>query len=106
MLNTIFIKSEPISAIFVNIPPAILRTEAPRDSPIAKPIKQAPAKSEGINKRITSIIKSSMLIRSIPMLIPARRGIAYKGYGFPFRLAKAVLEFAKVLILIPNHATV
>ncbi len=41
-LNTIFIKSEPMSAIFVKIPPAIRSTEAPSDSPMANPRKQYP----------------------------------------------------------------
>ncbi len=47
ILKTTFIRSEPISAIFVNIPPAILSAEAPSDSPIANPIKLAPAYSRG-----------------------------------------------------------
>ena len=43
MLNTIFMRSAPISAIFVKIPPAIRSAAAPRDSPMANPMKQAPA---------------------------------------------------------------
>jgi hypothetical protein len=39
------------------------------------------------------------------MLMPDFRGIAMVGYGFPPRLANAVLEFASVLIRIPNQAT-
>src|SRR5437868_89278 len=39
-LKTIFIRSEPISAIFVKMPPAMRRHEAPSDSPMAKPRKQ------------------------------------------------------------------
>jgi len=44
-------------------------------------------------------------MRSIPTLMPALSGIAYTGNGLPARLAKAVREFANVLILIPNQAT-
>ena len=44
ILNTTFIRSEPMSAILVKIPPAILNAEAPKLSPIAKPMKQAPAR--------------------------------------------------------------
>ncbi|MBS1117548.1 MAG: hypothetical protein H6Q87_1932 [candidate division NC10 bacterium] len=39
------------------------------------------------------------------MLIPALSGISIVGYGLPPKLAKAVRDFAKVLIRIPNHAT-
>ena len=60
-----------MSAIFVKIPPQIRSTEAPSDSPTANPRKQAPAFSGETNSRITSISSSSMLISSMPMLIPA-----------------------------------
>jgi len=43
MLKTIFIRSEPMSAILVKMPPAMRRADAPSDSPMAKPMKQAPA---------------------------------------------------------------
>ena len=43
ILNTIFIKSEPISAILVKMPPAMRSAAAPSDSPMAKPMKQGPA---------------------------------------------------------------
>jgi formate hydrogenlyase subunit 3/multisubunit Na+/H+ antiporter MnhD subunit len=36
-------KSEPMSAIFVKMPPAMRSAAAPSDSPIAKPMKQGPA---------------------------------------------------------------
>ena len=36
------------TAILVNIPPQIRRAEAPRDSPMAKPMKQGPANSFGM----------------------------------------------------------
>jgi hypothetical protein len=44
ILKTIFIMSLPTSAILVKIPPQILRTLAPRDSPMANPMKQTPAR--------------------------------------------------------------
>jgi hypothetical protein len=65
-----------MSAILVKMPPAILKAEAPSDSPIAKPMKHGPARSPGTNNKITSINSSSVLISIIPMLIPARRGMA------------------------------
>jgi hypothetical protein len=43
MLNTIFIRSDPMSAILVKMPPAIRSAAAPSDSPMAKPMKQGPA---------------------------------------------------------------
>ena len=43
ILKTIFIRSAPMSAIFVKIPPAIRSAAAPSDSPTANPMKQAPA---------------------------------------------------------------
>jgi len=39
------------------------------------------------------------------MLMPARNGISLRGNALPFRLAKAVREFASVLMRMPNHAT-
>ena len=75
MLKTIFIRSEPMSAIFVKIPPAIRRAAAPRDSPIAKPMKHGPAYSPGTKSRMHSIRKSSTLMSSIPMLMPDSSGM-------------------------------
>src|SRR5262245_28124828 len=43
MLNTIFMRSEPMSAIFVKMPPAIRSAAAPSDSPMANPMKHGPA---------------------------------------------------------------
>ena len=80
--------------IFVKMPPAIRSAAAPSDSPIAKPMKHGPARLPGMNSRIISISSSSTLISSMPMLMPARRGIAYTEYGRPSRLANAVREFA------------
>ena len=76
ILKTIFIRSEPMSAILVKIPPATRSTAAPSDSPIAKPMKQAPAYAPGMNSRMMSISSSSTLIRSMPMLMPAWSGMA------------------------------
>jgi hypothetical protein len=42
MRKTIFIRSEPMSAIFVKIPPATRSAAAPNDSPIANPMKHGP----------------------------------------------------------------
>jgi hypothetical protein len=43
ILKTIFMRSEPMSAILVKMPPAMRSAEAPSDSPMAKPMKQEPA---------------------------------------------------------------
>jgi uncharacterized protein YhjY with autotransporter beta-barrel domain len=50
--DSIFIKSEPMSAILVKMPPAILSAAAPSDSPMAKPMKHLPARSAGTNSRM------------------------------------------------------
>src|SRR6478609_8790461 len=78
-LKTIFIRSEPMSAILVKMPPAMRSAEAPSDSPIAKPMKHGPAYSPGMNSKMPSISTSSTLISSMPMLMPALSGIAYTG---------------------------
>jgi len=89
----------------VKIPPAIRNTEAPNDSPIANPIKLAPAYSPGTNIKIASIKINSREINTTPILIPAFKGIFNNLIGFLSRDAKAILAFAKVFILIPNQAT-
>src|SRR5919109_2997400 len=43
ILKTIFMRSEPMSAILVKMPPAMRSAEAPSDSPMAKPMKHGPA---------------------------------------------------------------
>ncbi len=43
ILKTIFIRSAPMSAIFVKMPPAMRSAAAPSDSPMAKPMKHGPA---------------------------------------------------------------
>ena len=40
-----------------------------------------------------------------PIDIPECKGKFITGYAFPFNEAKEVLEFAYVLMRIPNHAT-
>src|SRR5206468_12361312 len=105
MLKTIFMRSDPMSAIFVKMPPAMRSAAAPSDSPIAKPMKHGPAYSCGTKSRIASMIRSSVEMSSMPMDMPALRGIEYVGKGLPFSDAKAVREFAKVLMRMPNHAT-
>src|SRR2546425_1200262 len=57
-----------------------------------------------MKSRMQSIRNSSTLMSSMPTLIPALSGIAYRGNGLPSRLANAVREFANVLLRIPNHA--
>ncbi len=94
-----------MSAIFVKIPPAILSALAPRDSPIAKPMKLGPTSSFGRKTRMHIMKKSSTLTRRSPTLIPEVRGMLTTSTGLPRSDAKAVREFAHVFILIPNHAT-
>ena len=65
-----------MSAILVKMPPAMRSAAAPSDSPIAKPMKQGPARLPGMNSRMHSISSSSTLISSMPMLMPARSGMA------------------------------
>ena len=105
ILKTTFIKSEPMSAILVKIPPAIRKAEAPNDSPMAKPIKHAPANSPGINNKIINININSTQINTTPMLIPASNGICSNFNGFLRKEANAIRALAKVFILIPNAAT-
>ncbi len=68
-----------MSAILVKMPPAIRRAAAPRLSPIAKPIKQGPANSFGMNKRMQSMMSSSTEISIMPTLMPAFSGMAKSG---------------------------
>ncbi len=105
MPQTIFIRSEPISAILVNIPPAIRNALAPRDSPMAKPIKLAPASSRGTNIKMANIIISSTQINSTPMLIPASRPIFKSLRGFLSRLENADRLLASVFMRMPYQAT-
>src|SRR5688500_125507 len=81
ILNTTFIRSEPMSAILVKMPPAIRSAAAPSDSPIAKPRKQAPATSAGMKRRMASMKSSSTEMSIIPTLMPARSGMAHTGHA-------------------------
>ncbi len=58
------------------MPPAIRKAAAPSDSPIAKPMKHGPAKSAGTKSRMNNMITSSTLMSIMPMLMPARSGMA------------------------------
>ena len=66
-----------MSAILVKIPPAIRRAAAPSDSPMAKPMKQGPAWSRGIQMRMMSMMISSTLMSIMPTLMPERIGMAW-----------------------------
>ena len=52
-----------------------------------------------------SIIASSTEISTMPMLIPERSGMSWRGYGFPPIAACAVRELARVLTRMPYQAT-
>src|SRR5260221_9345113 len=104
-LNTIFIRSDPMSAILVKIPPAIRRAEAPSDSPMAKPRKQTPTIWRFTNSRMTTIITSSSEIRNSPIDMPDRSGIFTTSQGSPRSDAKAVRQLAYVLMRMPYQAT-
>ena len=64
-----------MSAILVKIPPATRSAAAPSDSPMANPMKQEPARLPGMNSRMKSMISSSTETSSIPILMPACRGM-------------------------------
>ena len=83
-----------MSAILVKMPPQMRRAEAPRDSPMAKPIKQAPAFSRGMNSRMMIIITSSTQIRRTPIDMPERSGRLMTGKALPLSEAKAVRALA------------
>src|SRR5689334_12805067 len=105
MLKTIFIRSEPMSAILVKMPPAMRSAEAPSDSPMANPRKHMPTISRGTNSRMMTIMTSSREIRNRPMDMPARRGMLTTSHGSPRSDAKAVRAFAHVLTRMPYQAT-
>ena len=98
-------RSAPTSAILVKIPPAIRRQAAPRDSPIANPMKHGPARSPGSTSMMKSMRVNSTLMRTIPMLMPERMGMSKVSHGEPRSDAWAVREFAKVLTRMPYQAT-
>ena len=104
-LKTIFIRSLPMSAILVKMPPQMRSALAPRLSPMAKPMKAGPTRLAGRYFRITIMKNSSTLTSSRPTLMPLRRGMLSTGRPSPFRLANAVRLLAVVLMRMPNHAT-
>src|ERR1700744_1219561 len=69
-LKTIFIRSDPMSAILVKIPPPMRSTEAPSDSPMAKPMKQGPASLGGMKAKMPIMQASSTQTSNRPMLMP------------------------------------
>src|ERR1051325_4017550 len=103
-LKTIFIRSDPMSAILVKMPPQMRTTLAPSDSPMAKPIKQGPARS--LRKMRMQIMKNnSTATSSKPTLLPQRSGMPRVASGLPFSAEKAVRELDVVLMRMPNQAT-
>ena len=104
-LKTIFIKSEPMSAIFVKMPPQIRSTVAPSDSPMANPMKQGPTSSRGRNVRMQIMKNNSTDTSNMPTLMPDLSGIKRVCSGLPFNAENAVRELATVLMRMPNQAT-
>src|ERR1043165_9334578 len=104
-LKTIFIKSEPMSAILVKMPPQMRSTLAPSDSPMAKPMKHGPTRSRGRNTRMQIMKNNSTATSNSPTLMPERNGMPSVASGLPLRADKAVREFETVLMRIPNQAT-
>src|ERR1700744_2666122 len=103
-LKTIFIRSEPMSAILVKMPPQMRSTDAPSDSPMAKPMKQGPMRSRGRNIRMQIMKNNSTATSNSPMLIPERSGMPSVAKGLPLSAENAVRELEMVLMRIPNHA--
>ncbi len=56
--------------------PAMRRAEAPRDSPMAKPMKHGPARWPGMKRRMKSMMSSSTLMSIVPIDMPALSGMA------------------------------
>src|SRR5437660_11417320 len=104
-LKTIFMRSEPISAILVKMPPAMRRADAPSDSPMANPRKQTPTIWRGTNSRMMTIMMSSSEIRNKPTDMPERNGMLTTSHGWPRSDANAVRALAQVLTRMPYQAT-
>ena len=94
-----------MSAIFVKIPPQMRSTLAPRDSPIANPMKQGPTSSRGKNFRMQIMKNSSTHTSNMPTLMPERSGMPSVASGLPLSAENAVRELDTVLMRMPNHAT-
>src|ERR1700677_1264151 len=103
-LKTIFIRSEPMSAILVKMPPQMRKTEAPSDSPMAKPMKQGPARSFR-NIRMQIMKNNSTATSKRPTLMPERNGMPRVLSGLPLSAEKEVRELETVLMRMPNQAT-
>src|SRR5580698_11236825 len=104
-LKTIFMRSEPMSAILVKMPPQMRSTEAPSDSPMANPMKHGPTNSRGRNIRMQIMKNNSTATSSNPTLMPERNGMPKVASGLPLSAEKAVREFETVLMRMPNQAT-
>src|SRR5437016_4348424 len=104
-LKTIFIRSEPISAILVKMPPQMRSALAPSDSPIAKPMKQGPTSSLGRKTRMQIMKNNSTQTRSRPTLMPERKGMPSVASALPLSAENDVRELAVVLMRMPNQAT-
>src|SRR5665648_434785 len=96
VLKAIFIRSEPMSAILVKMPPAIRSAAARRDSPIAKQMKHAPARSAGRKSRMVSMISVELLIMlTILLFLPADlAGACFIGFAIGESLGAAALRIA------------
>ena len=94
-----------MSAILVKMPPQMRRAEAPRDSPMAKPMKQGPASSLGRNARMQIMKNSSMATSRRPTLMPDFSGMRSVARALPRRAEKAARLLATVLMRMPNQAT-
>ena len=68
-------------------------------------MKHGPARSPGSRSMIASIMNSSTLMSTMPMLIPERSGMSKHSNGRPLSEACAVRELAKVLTRMPYQAT-
>src|ERR1041385_8301018 len=103
-LKTIFIRSEPMSAILVKMPPQMRRTDAPSDSPMANPMKHGPASSFR-NIKMQIMKNNSTATSNSPTLMPERNGMPSVASGLPLSAEKAARELETVLMRMPNHAT-
>src|SRR5246127_406539 len=104
-LKTIFIRSEPMSAILVKMPPQMRSALAPSDSPMAKPMKHGPTRALGRKTRMQIMKNNSTHTSSSPTLMPERKGMPRVASGLPRSAENAVREFAVVLMRMPNQAT-
>ena len=88
----------------VKIPPQIRSTEAPSDSPMAKPMKKGqPVPWRNIRMQIMK--NNSTATSNKPTLMPERNGMPKVLSGLPLSAEKAVRELDTVLMRMPNQAT-